>query len=41
MTGDNDNPQKFNFDFMFHGKIIIKFTSHRKAVNHDSRELNF
>ena len=41
MTGDNHNPQKLNFDFTFHGKIIIKFTSHRKAVNHDSRELNF
>ena len=34
-------PQKLNFDFTFHGKIIIKFTSHGKAVDHDSHELNF
>ena len=41
MTGDDHNPQKLNFDFTFHGKIIIKFTSHRIAVDHDSRELKF
>ena len=41
MTGDDHNPQKLNFDLTFHGRIVIKFTSHRKAVDHDSRELNF
>ena len=41
MTGDDHNPQKLNFDFTFQGKIIIKFMSYRKAVDHDSHELNF
>ena len=40
-TGDDHNPQKLNFDFTFEGKIIIKFTSQGKALDHDSRELNF
>ena len=41
MTGDDHNPQKFNVDFTLYGKIIIKFTSHGKALDHNSREFNF
>ena len=41
MTGDDHKPQKLNFALTFQGKITFKFTSHSKAVDHDSRELNF
>ena len=40
-TGDDHNSQKLNFDFTFHAKMIIKFMSQGKTLDHDSLELNF